>query len=230
MDIETQLPHLNIKGVREGLLATFGAGGWENLSQALIHQVVENSSFFKGARLAIDVGNRPLGAVELGTLRDMLSDQQVSLWAVLSESEKTELTAQVLGLATRLSDPLAGKERRRAEIQNEHESALMVQKTLRSGVKISAPGHVVIVGDVNPGGEIEAGGSVLVWGRLKGTVHAGKDGDAECRISAIDFQPAQLRIAGMLARPADFRKRKEPQTALIRDGRIVVEIWNGKGI
>jgi septum site-determining protein MinC len=229
MTLEPQSQLVQIKGVREGLLVTLGEGAWADLRQALLSQVEEQGSFFKGARVAIDVGSQALSAVDLGSLRDALSDREISLWAILSSSAKTELTAQVLGLATRLSAPRAERIIRSPEPQVDGESALIVRRTLRSGIKVTSPGHVVVLGDVNPGAEVEAGGSVVIWGRLKGSVHAGKDGDEDATVSALDYQPTQLRIGEVVAQPGSYKKKNQPQTAQVRSGQISIEIWNWKG-
>src|SRR6476661_4379615 len=42
--------------------------------------------------------------------------------------------------------------------------ALFVRRTLRSGMRIHHDGDVCILGDVNAGAEIVAGGDVVVWG------------------------------------------------------------------
>ena len=44
---------------------------------------------------------------------------------------------------------------------------------VRSGQIVCSPGDVVVVGDVNPNGRIEAGGNIYVLGKLKGIAHAG---------------------------------------------------------
>ena len=93
---------------------------------------------------------------------------------------------------------------------------------------IRGTGHVVVIGDVNPGGEIVAGGDVVVWGRLRGIVHAGAMGNEAAIVCALDFTPMQLRIGEYIARPADDEKRKTtcPEVATVRDGVIVVEPWD----
>lgn len=75
--------------------------------------------------------------------------------------------------------------------------------TLRSGQKISYNGHVVVLGDINPGAEIIASGNVLVMGVLRGMVHAGCDGDRSAIIAAIRISPMQLRIADTITRPPE---------------------------
>ncbi len=96
---------VRIKGVRDGLLVTFGEGEWPELQEALFSHIEERENFFNGAKVALDVGNHILHAAEMGSLRDRLSDKGVILWAILSNSPTTEATAQMLGLATRLSSP-----------------------------------------------------------------------------------------------------------------------------
>jgi septum site-determining protein MinC len=107
---------------------------------------------------------------------------------------------------------------------------LFLRETIRSGRSIQHMGHVVVVGDVNPGAEIIAGGDVLVWGRLRGLVHAGAFGDASAVICALELSPTQLRIATQIAvPPADGRREWAPEMASIRDGQIVAEPWQTRG-
>jgi len=89
------------------------------------------------------------------------------------------------------------------------------------------PGHVVVLGDVNPGAEIIAGGHVLVWGRVRGVVHAGAGGDGTATVAALDLAPTQLRIAGHIAVSPKRRGAVRPEVALIRDGHLVAEPWEG---
>ena len=79
---------------------------------------------------------------------------------------------------------------------------------------------------MNPGAEIVAGGHVLVWGSLRGTVHAGATGDEEALVCALDMSPTQLRIAGHITRsPEERRRNPVPEVATVRDGQIVAVPW-----
>jgi len=93
----------------------------------------------------------------------------------------TEQTAQLLGLATRLFPKPRPEETRFASSGLSDETALFINKTLRSGTRVEFPGHVVVLGDVNPGAEIVAVGSIIIWGRLRGAVHAGSNGDGSAK-------------------------------------------------
>lgn len=218
-----------IKGIREGLLVTLGEGDWDTLQERLLRQIEEKGAFFRGARMAVDVGNRILHAAQMGALRDRLSDREISLWAVISHSPVTEQTAQVLGLATRLSTPKPERVVRQLDTQLPGEDAILIQRTLRSGFRVSTHGHVVVIGDVNPGAEIIADGNVVVWGRLRGTVHAGAQGNEQSIVCALEMNPTQLRIANIFYSSPVKKKNKGAEIARIFKNEIITEIWNIKG-
>jgi septum site-determining protein MinC len=216
---------MQIKGVKDGLMVTMGEGPWTDLEAAFLLNVEERAAFFKGARVALDVGNHILRAVELSALRDRLSEKGITLWAVISSSPVTEKTAQVLGLATRISVPRPERTVKSLDTNLEGESAIFVHRTLRSGFKVSHRGHIIVVGDVNPGAEVIAGGSVVVWGRLRGVVHAGAEGDESAVVCALELEPMQLRIAGYVAIPPRRKGNIEPEMARIDNGRVIAEPW-----
>ena len=226
---------IKIKGLRDGLLVSLGAGEWGELQTLLFTQIDERSAFFRGARLALDVGNQPLRVAELSKLRDGLSEREVSLWAVVSESPKTVQTAQLLGLATRIS-----KQRKAEKLPppvvdaGSDETALWIQRTLRSGTRIEYPGNVVVMGDVNPGAEIAAEGNVLIWGRLRGSVHAGavfRTGASQKQdafVCALTMNPTRLQIASEIANPSKDETSKKPIKMFLKDGKFIIEAWQGK--
>ena len=104
----------------------------------------------------------------------------------------------------------------------------LVQRTLRSGQKVSFGGNVVVLGDVNPGAEIIADGHVVVLGALKGTVHAGAAGNEDSFVAALNMAPMQIRIADVLGCSSDEppHKKRRPQGPMIayaEEGRIYME-------
>ena len=223
MEQVTSLVH--IKGIRDGLLATFSDAPWEDLRTALLQQIDERPAFFQGARLAMDVGNQILKVNDLVDLRDRLSERSLILWAVISESPTTEQTSQLLGLATRISKPRPEEQRNYADTIPD-DAALYINKTLRSGTRIEFPGNVVIVGDVNPGAEIVAEGNVIVWGRVRGMIHAGSKGDRSAFICALDLSANQLRIADEVSAMLKPQSDPRPEVASINsEGKLQAELW-----
>ncbi len=215
---------IDIKGIRDGLLVKLGDAAWANLQVALINAIDERRAFFKGARLVLDVGGQVLHVAELVALREMLSERGIFFWAVLSSSSTTEQTAQNLGLATRISKP------RPSQVQHAPDAvmdaiALWLPRTLRSGTLVEFPGHVTVMGDVNPGAEIVASGSIVVWGRLRGVVHAGAQGDVNALVCALELTPTQLRIAGEIAVSPKRKGKVQPEIARLKDGILVAEPW-----
>jgi septum site-determining protein MinC len=94
--------------------------------------------------------------------------------------------------------------------------------TLRGGQALHHDGNIVVVGDVNPGSELVATGDIVVFGRLLGVAHAGAQGDMHAKVYALRLEATQLRIATCIAVDDERRAANEPETAFVRDGRIVI--------
>jgi len=175
------------------------------------------------------VGGRALSTAEIEAARDLLARQAITLWAVVSESPATQEAARQLELDTTLPShaPEVDKSTEEPAAESADLLALLVHRTLRSGQALRHVGHVVLIGDVNPGAEIIAGGDVVVWGKLRGTVHAGAMGDESRVVCALELAPTQLRIGSLVARSPDERKgrRIKPEMACVSQGQIVVEPW-----
>jgi septum site-determining protein MinC len=218
---------LALKGIGDGLLVTVPEGDWQIVRPALLQAIDERADFFRGARLVLQVADRALGAAELGGLRDELQEREVALAAVLSSSEGTRSAGANLGLALEIPRPALGDNRgsEAVELEVDGDQALLIERTLRSGQLIRHPGHVIVLGDVNPGAEVIAGGNVLVWGRLRGMVHAGATGNQGSVVCALDLAPTQIRIAGHISVSPDRRGKPRPEKAYVKDGSLIAEAW-----
>ncbi len=108
----------------------------------------------------------------------------------------------------------------------ENNDTCFVRKIIRSGQSLYYKGNIVIVGDVNPGGEISATGNIVVLGTLKGSAYAGVDNDYNAFIAATTLEPLQLGIGDLISYAPDTdpkTKLNMPEIALIRDKMIVIE-------
>ncbi len=103
---------------------------------------------------------------------------------------------------------------------------LYVEANLRSGQLIRYPGNVFILGDVNPSAEIIAAGDIIVWGTVRGIVHAGADGDTEAKIIAMRVESGQIRIASKILAVNKAVKKKvnsvTPELVKIENNEIVI--------
>ncbi len=219
-----------IKGIKDGLLIALSpTEEWQAITADLAARIDQQSAFFAGARITVDLGKRPVPKYELGSLKALLERRGLSLWAVLSESSTTVDAAQALDLKTTISTPIPGHEDdEESEFDPEEDGTVgvMIKRTLRSGRTVNSAGHVVVLGDVNPGAQIIAVGDIIIWGRLRGIVHAGADGDEDAVVCALDMNPMQLRIAGYITTsPQDKRRQPKPEIASVRKEQIIVEPW-----
>lgn len=222
---------VTIKGLKEGLLITLSeTEEWGRVTTDLAARIDQQSSFFAGARIIVDVGERPVPKYDLASLKALLERRDLVLWAVLSASRTTIDAADALDMHTSIHTSLPGRHEAPADEQVSPEEigteGVMIRRTLRSGRVVHSHGHVVVIGDVNPGAEIVAVGDVIVWGRLRGNVHAGAEGDEQAIVCALDMTPTQLRIAGyIVTSPAEKRRNPRPEVASVRNQQIIVEAW-----
>jgi septum site-determining protein MinC len=77
-------------------------------------------------------------------------------------------------------------------------TALVVDSSVRSGQSIIFPnGDVTVTGSVASGAELIAGGSIHVYGCLRGRAVAGSKGDLRARIFCNNFEAELLAIGGL---------------------------------
>lgn len=218
-----------IKGFRQGVMVKLGEGDWSTCLRELEARVEAAPAFFRNSRVALDVGGRELGRTELEQVRDLLAGLHVELWAVSSTNGITRLVARDLGMVVDLETPPARQQSLPGPMGADSATdGLVIRRTLRSGQILRYPGHIVVIGDVNPGAEVIAGGNIVVWGKARGVLHAGALGDEQAVICALDLEATQLRIAGHIARAPEDRPRKPtPEMAMVQDGQIVALPWRG---
>ncbi len=107
--------------------------------------------------------------------------------------------------------------------QNHRSDVLMLTGRVRSGQKVTARKHLLILGDVNPGGEVVAGGDILVIGTLSGTAAAGQPDREDAIVLSLDFRPTQVQIGTIVAAGLPSSPTKQTEYAYVEDNTIVVE-------
>ena len=102
---------------------------------------------------------------------------------------------------------------------------------MRSGQRIESEHSVIVVGDVNSGAEIVAGGDIIVLGTLRGVAHAGaydETGGGRL-IFALNLAPTQLRIGAIISRGSSEGKHGA-EVARVEGNLIVVEAYQARNI
>lgn len=220
---------VTIKGTSDGLVITLGEGPLRAVLDEMEGRLAARASFFLGGRVALRVEDRPLSVEQLQAIGAILARAGMTLWAVVGDHPTTLIAAREMGLETSLRPASAPEPASPPPPSREERVGIVVRRTLRSGQTIHHTGHVILIGDLNPGAEVVAGGDIIVWGKLRGTVHAGAMGDDGAVVCALQLAPSQIRIGMHIARPPErSRPPKVPEIASVQDGRIVVERWDRK--
>jgi len=216
-----------IKGTRDGLIVTLGDGPLDAVLAALEERLAARPAFFLGGRAAVKVLDRPLSPEDLHAIGAVFQRVGMSIWAVDGSHPATVESAGELGLETSLAAPVSREGPAQEPMSHRELPGIVVRRTLRAGQEIEYAGHVTLIGDVNPGAEVIAGGDVVVWGKLRGVVYAGALGDDSAVVCALQLAPGQIRIGSFIATPPDrARPPKAPEQASVQGGTIVVDRWD----
>ena len=100
---------------------------------------------------------------------------------------------------------------------------LVIAGRVRSGQKIQARKHLIILGDLNPGAEVVAGGDIIIMGCLQGKASAGQPDNEDAIIMALEFKPTQIQIGGFVAAGIADSSGTQPEFASVEDNAIVVD-------
>ncbi len=226
--------NIAIKGTRNGLLLTMEPETpFSDLLGALASRLAEAPAFFRGASLSVDTSRRRLLLSERHQLEDLLSHYYMSVASLEQSKALHKEMSRTIPLQLEENPPpetLVIKEMQEARDPRESSDTLFLHRTVRSGQAIHHTSNVVVLGDVNPGAEIVAGGDIIVWGVLRGMVHAGYPDNESALVCSLLLSPVQLRIAHLLSRPPEgFEAQPRPEIASIKRGQIIVETWsNGR--
>ncbi len=112
---------------------------------------------------------------------------------------------------------------------------LFYRGTLRSGQSLEVKDSIIVIGDVNPGANVIAGGNIVVIGSLKGSVVAGANGNQNAFVMALSMTPIQIQIADVVARCSDSKKipkskKNDAMIATIIDNEICIEMVSKSSI
>jgi len=195
---------VNIKGTRDGLIFYLDReeAGFTQLCNALEDKLLASGDFFINADYIID-NPSAFSTEELNTIDEIMVKYHLRKGQVspheLPNDEKFEVIYQTAG-----------------------GNSLMVTKGIRNGQRLSVRGNCVVMGDINPGGEVVATGNIVVMGSCRGILHAGAEGDENCYILAYHMMAQQLRIAAHVATVPEDAARTPLKLAVIQNGSIVL--------
>jgi septum site-determining protein MinC len=195
---------------------------WSDLWLQLKQRLIAGEKFWEANTLVHLIAESwLLDGRQLQEIAEALAESKLVLKLVQTSRRQTAVAAATAGYSVEQESAIAYINQNQLTPTKPGQpflEPLYLETTLRSGVEIRHPGSVIVLGDVNPGSSIIADGDIIVWGRLRGFVHAGARGKRECLIMALQMEPTQLRIADLVARapenpPAQFF----PEVAYVTD-------------
>ncbi len=183
---------------------------------------VDSEQFFKNAKIAISFEGRTLDEREQAQILAVIEENtSISIICVIDQDDlRSEMIARRIRTYEETHSPQIGQ---------------FYKGTLRSGQQYTTENSLIVLGDVNPGAVVSAGGNIVILGALKGTAYAGTNGDDSCFVAALEMQPVQIKIGNYIGRAADKsdrpkgsrKKTKEssggPQIATVYEQQILIE-------
>lgn len=205
-----KLQNVTIKGTKEGLtLHLNDSCSFEELKKELQWKLSETSRLQDGNQLItvkVQVGNRYLSEQQAEELEELISQKKNLIVDSITSNVMTK---------------------EEVEKMKEEQEIVSVTRIVRSGQVLKVPGDLLLIGDVNPGGTVIAGGNIFVMGVLKGIAHAGCFGNNEAIVAASIMKPSQLRISKHINRAPDHYDEEEPrdmECAFVNeDGQIMID-------
>lgn len=190
---------------------------WNDIWQQMkLRLLACNRSFSPNTPVHLEAQDRLLDGRQLQELAESLDQYQVHLKSVSTSRRQTAIAAATAGYSVEQIQPPKTLRSEPKPTRLPLAEPLYLEKTVRSGEEVRHPGHIILLGDLNPGGIVIADGDILIWGRLRGITHAGASGNRECLIMALQMEPTQLRIADAVARaPEKSPAQYYPEVAYV---------------
>jgi septum site-determining protein MinC len=220
--MENEKKGIVFKGNNEGLIIVVPDDYDFNKARAEIEEKVQNAArFFRGAKIKVVYRGITFTPEEEEELKNLLDEKSGAIIESFSKDDESKQNAFIAKIPRKI--PVSAH--KLFFSSDDVGPCRFVRSTVRSGTRIEFDGSVIVMGDVNPGGEIVASGNVVVLGALRGMVHAGSEGNRDSFIYALKLKPTQIRIAEAIARMPEGSDDNKfcPELARIKDGIIEVE-------
>jgi septum site-determining protein MinC len=214
---------ITIKGKPDGIfeIEVEPLSSYAEIRDALKEKLDKNKDFFTGANAKLLFTGRAMTKAQKQDIRRTLHmDYDVD--DVTFEDEQGAAPEEA---PVRRTEPAANSIENRVDLVSREyfrAKSIFVSHTLRSGQRVECEGDIVVLGDVNDGAEVIAGGSIAVMGTLRGLAHAGATGRSDVVVAANELKPKQLRISGKIAMFPEGQSGGVPEIAEYSKGSIVI--------
>ncbi len=219
---------IKIKGKSGGVLeiTALPTSSYNDIKLAIDDKLNKHKGFFSGSDAKVVFRGKDLTAAQKTELKNLLHSQYGIAHVVFGEAqhEPQEDIRQEAPVEVKTKPEPEDEPGRVTLVSKDYFDAksVFISHTLRSGQRVECAGDIVVLGDVNDGAEVIAGGSIAVMGTLRGLAHAGATGRADVVVAANMLAPKQLRISGKVAVFPPDAGGEGPKIAEYKQGSIVL--------
>ncbi|MGI6152531.1 MAG: septum site-determining protein MinC [Christensenellaceae bacterium] len=226
---------VTIKGKESGLeIFLDGKATYPALRDELMQKLKKHKDFFRDSQTKVAIRGKQMSEAQKLEIKRVFDMDYGIRDIVFGDEENTikEVGLEIKKEVKKAPEKHKAKASREAElVSNAYFDAksIFLNSTVRSGQRIECEGDVVVLGDVNPGGEVIAGGSIAVFGRLRGLAHAGCSGRTDVCVAALNMCPKQLRLSGRVVTfPSERESVDTAEVAELKEGKVVIRPVNYK--
>jgi septum site-determining protein MinC len=176
-------------------------------------------SFFVGRQVVLDLSAVDLSQSAITHLIASLEQRNIRILGIEGVEEDRLTTSMPPLLTGGRHCVLAASEPKKAE--KPKVCSLLLESPVRSGQSVVFPeGDITVLGSVGSGAELVAGGSIHVYGTLRGRAMAGVSGNPAARIFCQKIEAELLAIDGyyQTAEEIDASLRNRPAQAWLEGG------------
>ncbi len=201
-----------LKGSPKGISVSVDDTDFETGRKELANKLSASKEFFKEISLEVFLTSNSLTEAEVWELQPVVEE-------VLSDTEIIFLDHEPKMIPKKHS-PLD-------ELGNDEGVTKFVRKTVLAGEVVEYENNLVVIGDVEAGAKVVAGGNVFILGALHGSVHAGATGKKDAVVVAMKLMPERLSIGEMttFVKPSAIKRffSSVPEIAYVAENTIKIE-------
>ncbi|MBR2276271.1 MAG: septum site-determining protein MinC [Lachnospiraceae bacterium] len=186
---------------------------FDELYMALGKKFRESAGFFGQAKMVISFEGRPLLPEEERLLVDAISDNsELTVLSIIGNDDKNRQYLRVGSSFLGNQGNLLSK---------------FYKGIVKAGDVVEADTDIIVLGDVNAGGEVISSGNIIILGTLYGTARAGAKGNEDSFIVALDLRPTKLCIGeksvNVFGKRGLFKSKATPKIVFVKDEGLAAE-------
>jgi septum site-determining protein MinC len=182
--------------------------------------LARSPGYFVGKPIVLDLASVDLSAPAIAHLLGSLEERSIRVLGIEGVDEE-RLTTSMPPLLTggRACVITRNEPAQKPEPEAKKPTSLLLENPVRSGQSVVfTEGDVTVLGSVGSGAEIVAGGSIHIYGTLRGRAMAGVNGNSSARIYCQKIEAELLAIDGyyQTAEEIDPSLRNRPAQAWLQ--------------